>query len=235
MADAQPTTGELLQDLSQQITTLVRQEIELAKAEVIVKGKRTGRGAGMLGGAALVGLLGTGALTAAAIAGLATLIPVWAAALIVGTVLLAAAAVVGLRGKKKIEQATPPATHGRGREHEGGPQVAEDPDSIRQAIEETREELAETVQAMGRKADLKARVAAKADDAVVAANGAASGLAAKMPEPLRPAADTASSQVQAAVHGLRRNPKPAAIAAAALLLLMMVRRRRRRSWQNLAG
>src|ERR671914_611946 len=50
-------TGELLKELSDHTTTLVRKEIELAKAELGEKGKKAGMGAGMFGGAGLLGVL----------------------------------------------------------------------------------------------------------------------------------------------------------------------------------
>jgi nitrate/nitrite transporter NarK len=86
----------------------VRQEVELAKAELAIKGKRVGIGAGMFGGAGALGLYAGGALVAAAVAALATAVATWLAALIVGVVLAAAAAAVALRGKKQVEQALPP-------------------------------------------------------------------------------------------------------------------------------
>ena len=55
--------GELVKDLASQTSTLVRQEIQLAQAEVTEKGKVAGKGAGMLAGAAVAALLGLGALT----------------------------------------------------------------------------------------------------------------------------------------------------------------------------
>jgi uncharacterized membrane protein YqjE len=100
--------GELLKQLSQETTTLVRQELELAKAEMTQKGKRAGLGAGMLGGAGVAALLGLGALTAAAIAALDAAMPLWLAALIVAVLWLAVAAVLALQGKGKVQDATPP-------------------------------------------------------------------------------------------------------------------------------
>jgi MFS family permease len=102
------SASELLRDLSQQTGDLVRQEMELAKAELREKGKAAGMGAGMFGGAGLVGLYAVGALIAAAILGLATAVDGWLAALIVGAVLGAAAGILALSGKKKVEQASPP-------------------------------------------------------------------------------------------------------------------------------
>src|SRR5215218_4082282 len=77
------SVGELLKQLSQETTTLVRKELELAKAEVTEKGKQAGVGAGMFGGAGVAGLLALGSLTACLIALLATGLKVWIAALIV--------------------------------------------------------------------------------------------------------------------------------------------------------
>ena len=100
--------GDLLKQLSQETTTLVRQELELAKAEMAEKGKQAGKGAGMFGGAGVVGFLALGALTAALILGLDTFMKAWLAALIVGLVYAAVAAVLALTGKKEVQQATPP-------------------------------------------------------------------------------------------------------------------------------
>ena len=100
--------GELLKQLSQETTTLVRQELELAKAEMAEKGKKAGKGAGMFGGAGVVGFLALGALTAALILALDTGMKAWLAALIVGLVYAAIAGVLALSGKKEVQQATPP-------------------------------------------------------------------------------------------------------------------------------
>jgi uncharacterized membrane protein YqjE len=100
--------GELLRQLSQETTTLVRQELELAKAEMAEKGKRAGLGAGMFGGAGAAALLGLGALSGAAIAALDSAMPLWVAALIVAVIWLAVAAVLAVTGRTKVQQATPP-------------------------------------------------------------------------------------------------------------------------------
>jgi hypothetical protein len=100
--------GDLLRQLSQETTTLVRQELELAKAEMAEKGKRAGLGAGMFGGAGASALLGLGALTAAAVAGLDAALPLWLAALIVGLLWLAIAGALALQGRSKVQAATPP-------------------------------------------------------------------------------------------------------------------------------
>lgn len=102
------SVGDLVQQLSQQTATLVRQEMRLAQVEVQEKGKRAGIGAGLFGGAGLVALYGVGAVVAAVIMLVATAIEPWISALIVGVVLLAGAGIIALLGRRQVEQATPP-------------------------------------------------------------------------------------------------------------------------------
>jgi uncharacterized membrane protein YqjE len=101
-------TSDLLRELSDHTTQLVRKEIELAKVELSEKGKQAGQGAGMFGGAAVLGALALGALTACAILALATAMAAWLAALIVGVVYLAIAGVLALTGKRRVSRAVPP-------------------------------------------------------------------------------------------------------------------------------
>jgi uncharacterized membrane protein YqjE len=101
--------GELLKQLSEETTTLVKQELDLAKAEMSEKGKEAGVGVGMFGGAGLSGLLALIFLSLAAVAALDTGMRTWLAALIVGVVWAAVAGVLALQGKSKLQQATPPA------------------------------------------------------------------------------------------------------------------------------
>jgi uncharacterized membrane protein YqjE len=100
--------ADLMRDLSQQSTELIRQEIELAKAELRQKGKAAGIGAGMFGAAGLIAVFAVGALTACVILVLATAMDAWLAALIVAVVYLAAAGVAALLGKGKVQEAAPP-------------------------------------------------------------------------------------------------------------------------------
>jgi uncharacterized membrane protein YqjE len=100
--------AELLKRLSEQTSTLVRQELDLAKAELTVKGKRLGAGAGMFGGAGLFGVYAFGALTACIILALSLAMAAWLAALIVTVVYAAIAGVLALTGKKQVQEATPP-------------------------------------------------------------------------------------------------------------------------------
>jgi hypothetical protein len=100
--------AELMKTLSDQTTTLVRQEIELAKAEMTAKGKQVGIGAGAFGGAAVLGLFAFGALTACFILALNTAVAAWLAALIVAVVYLIGAGVFALVGRKKTQAGAPP-------------------------------------------------------------------------------------------------------------------------------
>ena len=104
------STAELFKQLADQTTALVRQEVELAKAELAQKGKRVGLGAGMFGGAGVLGLYALGALTATFILLLATLLDeAWLAALIVAVAYGAIAGVLALLGRNKVQEATPAA------------------------------------------------------------------------------------------------------------------------------
>jgi uncharacterized membrane protein YqjE len=100
--------GELVKELAGQTSTLVRQEIQLAQAELTTKGKTAGRGVGMLVGAAVAGLLALIALTWGLIAALDTGLPLWLAALIVMLLWAVVGAVLATRGRKELQQATPP-------------------------------------------------------------------------------------------------------------------------------
>ena len=100
--------GELVARLSEETSTLVRDELRLAQLEMARKGKYAGVGAGLLGGGALFALLGLGTLVAAAVLGLAVALPAWLAALIVAAALFVIAAVAALFGKKEITEAVPP-------------------------------------------------------------------------------------------------------------------------------
>jgi len=101
--------GELVKQLSEQTSTLVRQEIELAKTELSERGKAAGKGAGLLGGAGIVGLLAAGALTAFLILLLAEAMDAWLAALIVAAAYAAGAALLALNGRERVREAMPPA------------------------------------------------------------------------------------------------------------------------------
>jgi uncharacterized membrane protein YqjE len=101
--------GELFKELSNDMSTLVRQELRLAQAEMTEKGKRAGLGAGMFGGAGLLGLFALATLTTTVIALLAKGMDVWVAALIVTVIYLAGAGLLALNGRRKVAEATPVA------------------------------------------------------------------------------------------------------------------------------
>jgi len=102
------SAGELVKQLSEQVSRLIRDELKLAEYEMTSKAKRIGRGAGLFGGSGLVALYGIGCLLAAAIIGLAAVLPAWAAALIVGGALLVIAGLAALTGKSQVTKAVPP-------------------------------------------------------------------------------------------------------------------------------
>src|SRR2546421_12789896 len=93
------SVGELLRQLSQETTTLVKQELDLAKAEMSEKGRQAGVGAGVFGGAGGSGLLALIFLSLAIVAAIDTATHAWLAALSVGGLWAGAAAGVALRGR----------------------------------------------------------------------------------------------------------------------------------------
>ena len=106
-ATADGTMGELVKELSKQTSTLVRQEVELAKVELAEKGKKASIGAGMFGTAGILALFGLAVLTAALVVGLADVMEDWIAAVIVGVIYLVAAGIAALQGREKVREAGP--------------------------------------------------------------------------------------------------------------------------------
>ena len=102
------STGELVKQVTEQVSLLVRDELKLAQLEMTRKGKEAGKGAGMLGGAGLVALYGVACLIACAIIAISHVLQAWLAALIIGAALLAVAAVVSAVGRSHLRKATPP-------------------------------------------------------------------------------------------------------------------------------
>lgn len=107
-ADAHHSVGELVGQATEQLSLLVRQEIALAKEELTEKGKRAGRGGGLLGGAGAVAYVGLMALAGTGVAALSLVLAVWAAALIVTGVLFLVAGVLAMMGRAQLRRATPP-------------------------------------------------------------------------------------------------------------------------------
>jgi VIT1/CCC1 family predicted Fe2+/Mn2+ transporter len=100
--------GEVAKELTGDLSVLVRQEIELAKAEMAQKGRTAAPGLGMFGGAGIVALCAAGAITAFLVLVFSLFLPDWAAALIVGAVLAAAAYVLIKQGKERVADAGKP-------------------------------------------------------------------------------------------------------------------------------
>ena len=100
--------GEIARDLTRDVSLLMRQEVELAKAELTQKGRTAAPGLGMIGGAGVVGLMAAGALTAFLVLVLSVFLPEWASALIVGAVLAAVAYLLVKQGKERVEEAGAP-------------------------------------------------------------------------------------------------------------------------------
>ena len=103
----QPSTGELVKRLSEQVSVLVRGELKLAQLEMTRKGKQAGIGAGMFGVGGLIALYGLACLLACAILGLSRVLEPWLAALIVGAALLLVSGVAALLGKARLKKAAP--------------------------------------------------------------------------------------------------------------------------------
>ena len=167
----EPTIGALVHDLSQQLPDLIRSELRLAQAEVTEKGKRAGLGIGMFSVAGLLAFFGVAVLITTAILALDLVMPAWLAALIVAVVLLAAGGVVALAGKKQVAAgvaAEARAGHrgrqGRHRDREGGTgdDASPTPEQLEAEIEVQRAQLADTVDQLTQKLDVKAQAKAAA-------------------------------------------------------------------------
>ena len=100
--------GEIARDLTRDVSLLMRQEVELAKAELTQKGRTAAPGLGMIGGAGVVGLMAAGALTAFLVLVLSVFLPEWSSALIVGAALAAVAYLLVKQGKERVEEAGAP-------------------------------------------------------------------------------------------------------------------------------
>ncbi len=118
--------AELVKQLSEQVSVLVRDELKLAQLEMTRKGKQAGAGAGMLGGGGLIALYGVGCLIACVILALNLVLAAWLSALIVGVALLAVAGAAALLGKSRLQQAAPPVP-------------AETVDSVKTDVEEIKQ------------------------------------------------------------------------------------------------
>ena len=106
--EREASTGELVKQLSEQVSLLVRDELKVAGLELTRKGRFAGLGMGMYGASGLVALYAIACLVAAAIIAIAGEIRPWLAALIVGLALFVVSAVAALMGRSRMRRATPP-------------------------------------------------------------------------------------------------------------------------------
>jgi len=105
---AEPSTTELVGQLSAQVSRLVRDELRLAQIELTQKAKRAGVGAALIVTALLLGFFVLASLVTAAIAAWALILPVWAGALIVAGCVLVLAALAALGGRAQVKRGSPP-------------------------------------------------------------------------------------------------------------------------------
>jgi hypothetical protein len=101
-------TAELIRRASEQLSTLVRDELALARAEMTDKAVHVGKGAGLFGGAGVVSLYGVFGLLTGCVLLLARVMPDWGAALVIGALLLAIAGLMAITGRAQVKQAGAP-------------------------------------------------------------------------------------------------------------------------------
>ena len=108
-AKGDPSLGELVATATRDLSSLMRQEVELAKVEIKRDVAAAGKGAGMFGGAGLAGLIGLLFLSVSAAFGIAHFdVPLGCAFFAVGAVYVLIAGVLALRGKKSLSELGPP-------------------------------------------------------------------------------------------------------------------------------
>ena len=124
------STADLVKRAAEDISTLVRDELALARAEMSEKAGRAGRGVGLFGGAGLISLYGILGVLTGIVLLLGKAMTYWGAALLVGVVLLIVAGVLALVGRAEVRQATPPVPE------EAARGVRADIDTVTTAVEE---------------------------------------------------------------------------------------------------
>ena len=108
-ATARKSLFSLIADLPRLVIGQVKNEIEQLKAELIAKVKHAGIGVGLFAAAGFMAFFLLAVLIAAAILGLATMMPGWLAALIVAGILLVIVMILVLTGLRQVKQGVPPA------------------------------------------------------------------------------------------------------------------------------
>jgi hypothetical protein len=133
MAAENLSTAELVNRAASQVSTLVREELALARTELAEKGKRAGIGGGLFGGAAILGWYGIGLVIALLVVLLDLAWPLWAAILVVAVLVFAAAGVAALLGKRQLSRAVPPVPS------MAAASVAADVETVKEAVREGRQ------------------------------------------------------------------------------------------------
>ena len=123
----QPSIGELINRISENISALVKSEIELLRAKALRTARTAGVGAALLTAAGIAALFGLGFLLGAIVDAIALALPVWAAKIIVAVVLFAVAVAVALPGKRRLEAAKADAPDPKAR-------LKDDVDAVREAV-----------------------------------------------------------------------------------------------------
>ena len=100
--------GQLVSDLSEQTSRLVRAEVELAKKELATKAKHAGIGSGIFVAAAVLGAYTFAVGIATVVIALAVALPAWLAALIVFAAMLLVTAILALVGRAQLRRSAPP-------------------------------------------------------------------------------------------------------------------------------
>ncbi|MDG4801974.1 phage holin family protein [Micromonospora sp. WMMD980] len=126
------STSDLISRATEQLSTLVRDELALARAELIAKGRHAGLGGGLFGGAAVLGLYGLALLVVLAVVVLDLAWPLWLAVLTVMVVVLVSAGVLALLGRRQLRATTPLAPQ------EAVSGVTADVDAVKTAFREGR-------------------------------------------------------------------------------------------------
>jgi hypothetical protein len=126
------STAELIERAAAQVSTLVRDELALARSELIAKGKRAGVGGGLFAVATLMTGYGVGLLLALAVVLLALVWPTWLAVLVVMVAVFGAAAVAALVGRRQLREVAPPVPE------QAAAGIAADIDAVKAAIHEGR-------------------------------------------------------------------------------------------------
>jgi uncharacterized membrane protein YqjE len=129
-----PSTAELVNRAVSQVSTLVRSELALAKAELAEKAKQAGTGGGLLGAAGVLGMYAVGLLLALVVALLDLVWPLWVAILVVLVLVLATVATLALVGRQRLKSATPAAPT------EASSSMRADLDAVRDAFRHGRAE-----------------------------------------------------------------------------------------------